>query len=558
MHDSPARSADHPRGTPDDLPADATSGRAGGDRRGDLDALRGIAMILVIVVHACVAYFPVPWPVQDPARARWLGLVFAAIHGFRMPLFFLLSGFFTMLLFRRRGLRGLLEQRALRILLPLIVAMVTILPLTRASIAWAIRRGADAAAARSPLVGGILAGDVAAVERALAVTTDLSARDPVSGLTPLALAALGGNGAVVESLLDAGASPAATSGDGGTPLHAAAFMGEADVVELLLARGADPAAGNAAGQTALAAVELPVDYALVAGRFLGLPARDEPAVFVGRARVRDLLAAATPPAARPGPLESLAASYRRLIGSPTFSIEAAGWRWHLFHDEVFDHLWFLWYLCWLVAVFALAAAVGLAPTGRRRWWLVPVSSLPFLVMATPIGADVALGLLPAPHLLLFYGCFFWFGAGTFAAEGVGTPLGRHWKVVLPVSLGLVFPAIIAVLGVQPVAATLQTAYAWGASLGLIGLFRRFFSGPSWRLRWLADASYWIYLAHLPLVIALESLLIDVPWTAVPKFLVVNAVSLAVLLVSYRWCVRYSPIGWLLNGPRSRAADLADR
>jgi hypothetical protein len=58
------------------------------------------------------------------------------------------------------------------------------------------------------------------------------------------------------------------------------------------------------------------------------------------------------------------------------------------------------------------------------------------------------------------------------------------------------------------------------------------------------------------VIALESLLIDVPWTAVPKFLVVNAVSLAVLLVSYRWCVRYSPIGWLLNGPRSRAADLS--
>jgi peptidoglycan/LPS O-acetylase OafA/YrhL len=82
----------------------------------------------------------------------------------------------------------------------------------------------------------------------------------------------------------------------------------------------------------------------------------------------------------------------------------------------------------------------------------------------------------------------------------------------------------------------------GWSLGLIGLLRRF--------RWLADASYWIYLAHLPLVIALESLLIDAPRTAVPKFLVVNVVSLAVLLVSYRWCVRYSPIGWLLTTARS--------
>jgi hypothetical protein len=60
------------------------------------------------------------------------------------------------------------------------------------------------------------------------------------------------------------------------------------------------------------------------------------------------------------------------------------------------------------------------------------------------------------------------------------------------------------------------------------------------------------------VIALESLLVDLPWTAVPKFLTVNAASLAVLLVAYRWGVRYSPIGWLLNGPRSRTADLAAR
>jgi peptidoglycan/LPS O-acetylase OafA/YrhL len=536
----------------------ATNGPFGGDRRGDLDALRGVAMILVIVVHACLAYFPFPWPVQDPAQAGWLGLVFAVIHGFRMPLFFLLSGFFTMLLFRRRGLRGLLEQRALRILLPLVVAMLTILPLTRGSIAWSIRRGAEAAADRSPLVGGIVAGDVAAVERAVEAAADVSARDPVSGLTPLALAALGGDAAVVASLLDAGASPAATSRDGSTPLHAAAFMGESEVVELLLARGADPTACNSGGKTALDAVESPVDYALAAGKFLGFPGRDEQAIVSGRGRCRELLAVATPPAAVSGPFESLAAGYRRLICSPMFRVEVGGRSWHMFQDEVFDHLWFLWYLCWLVAAFAIAAVLGFEPTGRRRWWLVPLSSLPFLVMATPIGPDIALGVLPAPHLLLLYGCFFWFGAGTFAAEGMATPLGRHWKVVLPVSLWLVFPAVLAVMGSQPLAATLQTAYAWGLSLGLIGLFRRFFSGPSWRLRWLADASYWIYLAHLPLVIALQSLLIGVPWPAVPKFLAVSGVSFAALLLTYRWCVRYTAIGWLLNGPRSRVADLVDR
>lgn len=58
----------------------------------------------------------------------------------------------------------------------------------------------------------------------------------------------------------------------------------------------------------------------------------------------------------------------------------------------------------------------LAPTGRFRWWLVPLTCLPQVLMWTPFGPDTALGLLPTPHLLLFYGCFFWFGAGTYAAS----------------------------------------------------------------------------------------------------------------------------------------------
>ena len=47
-----------------------------------------------------------------------------------MPVFFLMSGFFTALLWRRRGLGALLNHRLRRVALPLLIGMFTIVPLT--------------------------------------------------------------------------------------------------------------------------------------------------------------------------------------------------------------------------------------------------------------------------------------------------------------------------------------------------------------------------------------------------------------------------------------------
>ena len=96
------------------------------ERRTDLDALRGVAIVLGIVLHASLSFFPCAWPVQDSRQNGWLYLVFLLIHEFRMPLFFLLSGFFTMFLFRKYGLRKMLHLRATRILLPLLLSLLTI------------------------------------------------------------------------------------------------------------------------------------------------------------------------------------------------------------------------------------------------------------------------------------------------------------------------------------------------------------------------------------------------------------------------------------------------
>jgi peptidoglycan/LPS O-acetylase OafA/YrhL len=99
-----------------------------------LDALRGGMMLLGIALHAAMLYLTAPPPTiplpTDRNNAYVFDLIFNFIHSFRMPTFFLLSGFFTSLLIEKRGLWGTYRNRASRVLAPLAAGSVTILPVT--------------------------------------------------------------------------------------------------------------------------------------------------------------------------------------------------------------------------------------------------------------------------------------------------------------------------------------------------------------------------------------------------------------------------------------------
>ena len=131
------------------------------ERRHDLDAVRAFAMLLGIALHAAIPYAPgFPWTVQDTQTSEVFTLLFMIIHGFRMPLFFLISGYFTMMMWRQRGLGALVRQRALRILLPCLLGLVTILPLSH----WLGRLVAVPAAGGS--AAGLSGGKSEAVQTA--------------------------------------------------------------------------------------------------------------------------------------------------------------------------------------------------------------------------------------------------------------------------------------------------------------------------------------------------------------------------------------------------------
>jgi glucan biosynthesis protein C len=98
------------------------------------DALRGGMMMLGIVLHSAMFYMAAPPPTMpvptDADTSYVMDLLFHFIHSFRMPVFFIMAGFFASLLVDRRGIAGTLRNRAARVLAPLLVGLITVLPLS--------------------------------------------------------------------------------------------------------------------------------------------------------------------------------------------------------------------------------------------------------------------------------------------------------------------------------------------------------------------------------------------------------------------------------------------
>ena len=491
----------------------------------DLDALRGFAMLLGIGLHAALAFFPSFWPAQDRGATDGGGFdwFLYAVHGFRMPLFFLLSGFFTAMLWRRRGTVALVAHRARRIVLPLALGMITIVP----AVDWVSER-ATQGSIDNWAMGAAKEGDIW-------LPVLLGQPDAV----PVAVA----NGADVDVRGD----------DEGRPLHLAAFMDLPDVTQELLDAGADYRLTNKDGSTPLVV-----------------------AVWVGSERVADVLVTGGAADIRADDQQwqdiewfGQGALFKQLVLEPEVEDETGLDSW----IDQFHHLWFLWFLCWLVAGFALIAplanevgkGIASAKVRRRLLWIAFPLTLALQARMGDSGAyeafgpDTSTGLLPAAHVLLYYAVFFGYGATAFGARtDDGEPLidrlGQHWRIVLPATVVIFLMAIDATFGDEPNrwgSVVLQVLYVWGMTFGLIGLFRRLLSGERYWVRYLSDASYWMYLLHLPLVILAQDWIRDWDIPRIPKFLAICWGVSGLLLLTYRYLVRYTPIGTLLNGPRTR-------
>ncbi len=536
-------------------------------RRHDLDALRAVAMLLGIVVHAILSFMPTGWLIQDSQQERAFLPIVALIHGFRMPLFVLLSGYFTAMLWRKRGLRALLQHRFKRIFLPLVVGGILITPISYGLLHYAkeVRAYRPPLDAKRDLWAAIRLGDEEAVKTHVDSGALLDKWDAVLGLTPLSTAAVTNQAGLVDLLIRSGSDLQARNRDGTTALHIAALFGRCKVIELLLENGANVSARDHEGRLA-SELENPRNLPTYVVHAAVMGVLDQEFQWSQLAESQALL---DPAGSAPD---------RRV----------SGWRGfvRLLQDSpIFIHLWFLELLCWLVCLFAIYVWCVQRWKIRTHWqawirspwcyfWIVPITAIAQYQMHWPMtprfGPD-GMGLLPTWSGLLYFGLFYFVGAWFFDSEDDRKPVGCYWWITLPMCLALVFPlgywltmgqGITADEGKwnRPIAVVFQALYAWMMAFSLIGLFRWLLSSENRIMRYLSDSAYWVYLAHLPLILLGQLLIRDWPLSPWLKLIILCSGSAAILLASYHWCVRETVIGVFLNGsrkPRARYSGSGD-
>lgn len=233
------------------------------------------------------------------------------------------------------------------------------------------------------------------------------------------------------------------------------------------------------------------------------------------------------------------------------------------------HLWFLEYLLLLYAVAAvLVVLTSLVPEKVRSaglalfrrvlqavWAPLPMAMLTFLTLLPMrwAGLQDPPSFAPAPHILLAYAVPFFFGWLLYHTRDLLEVLNRRaWLYGLPgLALCVTYVVLIYSIphgdsGFYILRAVLALAM-WCLIFGITGLFLRYFSGHSPLWRYLCDSSYFIYIAHLPVILLLQLVTFNVPLPAVIMAPIVLIVTTVALLPIYAYAVRPTFVGALLNG-----------
>ena len=239
-------------------------------------------------------------------------------------------------------------------------------------------------------------------------------------------------------------------------------------------------------------------------------------------------------------------------------------------DAGFVHMWFVYYLLIFSAVTILLywlfhkTSLGqrkheLLKKFARKWFANPIILLLAAAITCLLPAYFSVesgalekdsGLLPNIYLLIFYGIFFSLGLFSYSIwQSIERKLRKFWWIYL--ALGLAAFSTYSNLMFSNTEQTwwkfFYTLSTWMLAAGFIAFFVRFANKPNRFFAYFSEASYWIYIVHLPIVLA------ALYWLAkwqVPffwSFVFSTVFTFSISTLSYHWLVKDTIIGKFLAG-----------
>jgi hypothetical protein len=244
------------------------------------------------------------------------------------------------------------------------------------------------------------------------------------------------------------------------------------------------------------------------------------------------------------------------------------------------HLWFLYYLIFftissvlLALVFQKLPGVSIKISQIFNW----VFQKPILRVFVFAGMTAVIFLsigdstlpqsnsfIPDVNVFIFYFSFYMVGWVLFKSKQLLDSFKQYdWTCTI---LALVLVALGLAIGplklidtnpYQDISnAIVQSLVIWLFIFGITGLFIRYTSNYSARMRYISDASYWVYLVHYTLTIFIAPLLFGWDVHAIIKFLTVIISTTIICFGTYHLFVRSTFIGKFLNG-RKYSRSVAD-
>lgn len=241
-----------------------------------------------------------------------------------------------------------------------------------------------------------------------------------------------------------------------------------------------------------------------------------------------------------------------------------------FLPKTTSHLWFLYYLNLITGTTVI---LGLLLKNAQKLtnrltntfnWLIKrplvrvifFSVLIFLTLIT-LGTsmvDASVSLIPERDTFIYFLVFYLIGWVLFKSkQHLQTFMLYDWFCTISaIVLAAIQGLVIQIYGLEPNSNSVllilfSSVIVCLFLFGITGLFIRYGSNYSAKMRYISDSSYWVYLIHLPLTAIIPAFIWNWPFPAFLKFLIVLSSTTIICFVSYHYFVRNTFIGKFLNG-----------